>query len=388
MNKTQQVFFICLENGDISPDSLEKLSSYIQDQTERTEKAENSVTELRAQVERMQNAIRLEEAKYKDLDRTVNNWLNDVWGIVYPQNSTGWEYPGQVYRHLRDYVGEKEAEIEKLFYGLCEIDRTAQKELRDSYERDKGINPEVSILRSVMRQMGIIASQALKEKAPAESPVACPDCGSEFTDGKDQGHYLGCPKAITDYLKKDPNGKYENNSKEYIAKGGILDGMRFTQEDIEESRVIKSIVDKQLNETFTVGVDPARPGGEFTSSVGFEIKEGGKIEVLGIPVNVRADMPKRYGILTNVGEPELSDLIQDVRLETLRRENERQKRIDKKVKNVIQPQEITLNLEVSIPPAFYRLRKLVEELQEKIRQENLNEFCQMEVNVLLNQSQD
>lgn len=51
--------------------------------------------------------------------------LDEFWGLVYPKDDpTGWEYPAQVYRHVRDLIDEKNARIEQL---EAEIERKVGK---------------------------------------------------------------------------------------------------------------------------------------------------------------------------------------------------------------------------------------------------------------------
>lgn len=40
--------------------------------------------------------------------------LNEFWSLVYPDTPMSWEYPAQVYRHVRDLIDEKSARIESL----------------------------------------------------------------------------------------------------------------------------------------------------------------------------------------------------------------------------------------------------------------------------------
>lgn len=46
-----------------------------------------------------QTAAALAEAE--DTNRIFEEWLNKYWGLLYPDNPTGWEYPGQVFNHIQ-----------------------------------------------------------------------------------------------------------------------------------------------------------------------------------------------------------------------------------------------------------------------------------------------
>lgn len=35
-----------------------------------------------------------------------SGWLDDIWGAIYPDDPQGWEYPGQIVRHVRSVVDE------------------------------------------------------------------------------------------------------------------------------------------------------------------------------------------------------------------------------------------------------------------------------------------
>ncbi|MDA8115736.1 MAG: hypothetical protein M0Z43_13580 [Acidithiobacillus sp.] len=44
-----------------------------------------------------------------DWEQRYSDLLNPLWAMVYPDDPTGWEYPGQVVNHLRSYIAELKA---------------------------------------------------------------------------------------------------------------------------------------------------------------------------------------------------------------------------------------------------------------------------------------
>jgi hypothetical protein len=60
----------------------------------RAERAEQRAAGLEAELEQA-----------NDTNRIFEEWLNKYWGLLYPDNPTGWEYPGQVFNHIQIELG-------------------------------------------------------------------------------------------------------------------------------------------------------------------------------------------------------------------------------------------------------------------------------------------
>lgn len=56
----------------------------------------------RAAAKAIINLIR--ESEYDD--KKVNGYYDNIWGAIYPDDPQGWEYPGQIVRHVRCVVDE------------------------------------------------------------------------------------------------------------------------------------------------------------------------------------------------------------------------------------------------------------------------------------------
>lgn len=243
-----------------------------------------------ADIEEREQTIREQEEKYRDLSESFDNWLNDVWALVYPGDFKGWVYPAQVYRHIRDYLAEKDSSIVSLretitrLTGMLEfIEKKAEETLRDNYAGEQ----DVSNLRESLRQIC----------ENAKYPFLCPDCkgSGKIVDSAASHIQKPCPKCST------------------------------------------------VGESYAVGVDPAREGGDFTAqSIINTVKNLPFVEL-----RVSEFMPKDYGILLDGKTKEVIKIInfkgieeglgEDTltRLETLRRETERQERIDLTVNTLL-----------------------------------------------------
>lgn len=40
----------------------------------------------------------------------LSDALNLIWGLMYPDDPTGWDYPGQVFNHIRIFIDEVRGE--------------------------------------------------------------------------------------------------------------------------------------------------------------------------------------------------------------------------------------------------------------------------------------
>jgi 3-methyladenine DNA glycosylase Tag len=74
-------------------------------------------------------AIRDEQGRYTDLSNTFHEFANFIWGLFYPDDPTGWEYPGQVMREAERLIEAKNAYMKLL---KLERDNYARK-LEDEY---------------------------------------------------------------------------------------------------------------------------------------------------------------------------------------------------------------------------------------------------------------
>ena len=53
----------------------------------------------------------LAQGMYDDLARRYTELLNDLWGLLYPDKPTAWDYPAQVIREVMTDFHEMEAYI-------------------------------------------------------------------------------------------------------------------------------------------------------------------------------------------------------------------------------------------------------------------------------------
>jgi cell division protein FtsB len=90
--------------------------------SQREERLKYRVRELEAEVENLKS--QLEDARAHAASKvgdTVTEGLWDsLWQIAYP-DKTDWEYPGQVYGHVKQVFIELKTEVEKLKSQLAEL---------------------------------------------------------------------------------------------------------------------------------------------------------------------------------------------------------------------------------------------------------------------------
>lgn len=56
---------------------------------------------------RLWNEVKTSE----EIDERFGKLFDELWQLVYP-GQTDWEYPGMVYRHVRDYIDELKAKAQ------------------------------------------------------------------------------------------------------------------------------------------------------------------------------------------------------------------------------------------------------------------------------------
>jgi len=66
-----------------------------------------------------QEAEELKEIRADD-KRVLTENYNALWSLVYPDDPTGWEYPGQIINHLKLFIEEKESAVSA---ALAEVGR-------------------------------------------------------------------------------------------------------------------------------------------------------------------------------------------------------------------------------------------------------------------------
>lgn len=59
-------------------------------------------------------AKNMEDAALEDVRQTISSVISELWAIAYPDNPTGWQYPGQVVNHLQIYVKHLQKERDEL----------------------------------------------------------------------------------------------------------------------------------------------------------------------------------------------------------------------------------------------------------------------------------
>ncbi len=222
----------------------------------RNNKAE--VKRLREDNAYLTGRIADQELKYADLGRSFDELCNNVWGLCYPEDATGWEYPAQVFRHIRDVLSEKNALIDSISKAAAndreEFEEVGQEDnkiilrleaelteatncftelvtifdeiLKASYGRDNFIKQkpenaqtEIAYLRERIKDLGLLIKQAkltpatcpeckgagkILDTAASHIQSPCPACNPKLPEACPDcgsefikgaaGHYPGCPK--------------------------------------------------------------------------------------------------------------------------------------------------------------------------------------------------
>jgi hypothetical protein len=112
-----------------------------------------------------------------DYGRTIDSLCNYAWQKVYGEGRTDWEYPAQAIRHLVDYAGEKEKEVEKL--------KAENAELIAKYE-----STDHAETYELMRRHALIMTDALEAKELAHAALS--QLG---------GHILNNPEPNQEWMK-------------------------------------------------------------------------------------------------------------------------------------------------------------------------------------------
>ena len=60
------------------------------------------------------------EAHLASLEEITDDTYNDLWGLLYPEEPTSWEYPAQIVRHISMKIQELEAGFQTAFEALGE----------------------------------------------------------------------------------------------------------------------------------------------------------------------------------------------------------------------------------------------------------------------------
>ena len=146
-NATGVTCSLCVEANNELMDAA--IKTEFNENKKRIAELEKQVKNLRAslgmtksELNDKSRALEDERLKYEDLELIYKKSISSFWEMIYPGDTNGWAYPGQVIRHTKAILGEKDALIDRL---TREIEETENLNLKAPFtpesEKDNKTSP-------------------------------------------------------------------------------------------------------------------------------------------------------------------------------------------------------------------------------------------------------